>query len=88
MIDLRLLKVHLGVYYHDFRGIREEDYDAIIKNTFKMRLDMNFEFPSYELRYLYWDGYPLDFLPSNFDGEKLVELSLEVLQNKIVVARE
>ncbi|KAJ9686989.1 hypothetical protein PVL29_015729 [Vitis rotundifolia] len=85
MTKVRLLKVHScvyyhdfkDVYYHDFRGIREEDYDDIIKNTSEMRLGMNFEFPLYKLRYLYWDGYPLDFLPSNFDGEKLVELHLK-----------
>ncbi|WJZ84533.1 hypothetical protein VitviT2T_004133 [Vitis vinifera] len=76
MTSLRLLKVHSGVYYHHFGCIHEKDYYAIIKNTSKMRLDMKFEFP-YELRYLYWDGYPLDFLPSNFDGEKLVELHLK-----------
>ena len=76
MTSLRLLKVHLGVYYHHFGCIHEKDYYAIIKNTSKMRLDMKFEFP-YELRYLYSDGYPLDFLPSNFDGEKLVELHLK-----------
>ncbi|XP_034701341.1 disease resistance protein RPV1-like isoform X2 [Vitis riparia] len=75
MTRLRLLKVHSGVYYNHLNGIREKDYYAIIKNTSQMRLDMKFEFP-YELRYLRWDGYPLDFLPSNFDGGKLVELHL------------
>ena len=76
---LRLLKVHSGFhidhYYKDIDREEEKDYYAIIKNTSKMQLDMKFEFP-YELRYLYWDGYPLDFLPSNFDGGKLVELHL------------
>ena len=36
-----------------------------------------FEFPSYDLRYLHWEGYPLKSLPLNFDGENLVELNLK-----------
>ena len=34
------------------------------------------EFPSYDLRYLCWERYPLESLPSSFDGENLVELNL------------
>ena len=37
----------------------------------------DFEFPSYELRYLHWDEYPSESLPSNFHGEKLIELNLQ-----------
>ncbi|KAJ9675642.1 hypothetical protein PVL29_024528 [Vitis rotundifolia] len=39
-------------------------------------LPRDFEFPSYELRYLYWEGYPLESLPSKFQGTHLIELSM------------
>ena len=52
-------------------------YDSVMKIASKMQLGLDFEIPSYELRYLRWDGYPLDSLPSNFDGENLVELHLK-----------
>lgn len=39
-------------------------------------LPRDFEFPSYELRYLYWEGYPLESLPSKFHGTHLIELSM------------
>ncbi|KAL6316807.1 hypothetical protein AAG906_021107 [Vitis piasezkii] len=42
-----------------------------------VHVSTDFEFPSYELRYLHWDGYPLESLPSNFHGEKLIELNLQ-----------
>ena len=42
----------------------------------EVHLPMDFEFPSSELTYMYWDGYPLESLPTNFDGTKLVELNL------------
>ncbi|KAJ9705622.1 hypothetical protein PVL29_003609 [Vitis rotundifolia] len=89
MTSLRLLKVHsnvdtdLGIY--DGIKVEEEEVDlhceemidSIMKTASKMQLDLDFKIPSYELRYLCWDGYPLDFLPSNFDGENLVELHLK-----------
>ncbi|KAJ9687323.1 hypothetical protein PVL29_015992 [Vitis rotundifolia] len=79
---LRLLKVHSGSdidYVSPFIDERtwEKVYDVVMKNASKMRLGKGFKFPSYELTYLRWDGYPLDFLPSNFDGGKLVELHLK-----------
>ena len=79
MTKLRLLKVHLGVLLEFCdEPIVDEDYDdKIIENASKMKLGLDFEFPSYELRYLRWDGYPLEFLPSNFDGENLIELHLK-----------
>ena len=78
MTRLRLLKVHSGVFSY-FYGecIADEDYDVMIENASKMKLGLDFEFPSYELRYLCWDGYPSEFLPSNFDGENLIELHLK-----------
>ena len=77
MTSLRLLKVHSGVFseFYD-EDNANEDYDVIIENASKMKLGLDFEFSSYELRYLRWDGYPLEFLPSNFDGENLIELHL------------
>ncbi|RVW71073.1 TMV resistance protein N [Vitis vinifera] len=61
------------------------DYGNLIKSMmyyeekwdYKVLLPKNFEFPSYEMRYFYWDAYPLKFLPSHFDGENLVELNLQ-----------
>ncbi|KAL6315413.1 hypothetical protein AAG906_000526 [Vitis piasezkii] len=44
--------------------------------TYKVFLPKDFEFPSQELRYLCWDGYPLQTLPLNFYGENLVELHM------------
>ena len=77
MTSLRLLKVHSGVFSYFYESsIADEYYDVIIENASKMKLGLDFEFPSYELRYLRWDGYPLEFLPSNFDGENLIELHL------------
>ncbi|XP_034677343.1 disease resistance protein RPV1-like isoform X2 [Vitis riparia] len=63
MKGLRLLKV--------FR-------DELLSNDPNtVHLPEEFEFPSYELRYLHWDGWSLESLPSNFKGENLVELSLK-----------
>ena len=78
MTRLRLLRVHLGVFLEFYdEGIADKNYNVIIENASKMKLGLDFEFPSYELRYLRWDGYPLEFLPSNFDGENLIELHLK-----------
>ncbi|RVX13110.1 TMV resistance protein N [Vitis vinifera] len=72
---LRLLKVH-----------RDAKYDSIVNSLTpvepsKVLLSQehfcrDFEFPSQELRYLHWDGYPMESLPSNFYAENLVELNL------------
>ena len=87
MTSLRLLRVHSNDYLcpYSYDNIEkekvdrycEEIIDSVMKTASKMHLDPDFEIPSYELRYLCWDGYPLDFLPSNFDGENLVELHLK-----------
>ena len=55
-----LLKVHSNFYL---------EYDAIMKYISQIWFGLDFEIPSYELGYLCWDGYPLYFLPSNFDGD-------------------
>ncbi|RVW96800.1 TMV resistance protein N [Vitis vinifera] len=39
-------------------------------------LPRDFAFSSYELTYLYWDGYPSEYLPMNFHAKNLVELLL------------
>ena len=42
----------------------------------KFHLSGDFKFLSNHLRSLYWDGYPLKSLPSNFHPEKLLELKM------------
>ncbi|XP_034681482.1 disease resistance protein RUN1-like isoform X2 [Vitis riparia] len=42
----------------------------------KLHLYGDFKFLSSNLRSLYWDGYPLKSLPSNFHPENLVELNM------------
>ena len=71
MKRLRLLKVH-----------QDAQYDSLVKYCKDVHipnglLPRNFTFPSYDLRYLHWDGYPLKSLPSSFHAENLVELSLQ-----------
>ncbi|KAJ9675809.1 hypothetical protein PVL29_024652 [Vitis rotundifolia] len=63
MKKLRLLKI----YWHESASMREDN---------KVELSKDFEFPSYELKYLYWHGYPLESLPSSFYAEDLVELDM------------
>ncbi|XP_034674890.1 disease resistance protein RPV1-like [Vitis riparia] len=64
MKNLRLLKIYSD---HEFASMGEHS---------KVKLSKDFEFPSYELRYLYWQGYPLESLPSSFYAEDLVELDM------------
>ena len=64
MTRLRLLRVYQNV-----------ENNSIVSNT--VHLPRDFKFPSHEFRYLHWDGWTLESLPSNFDGWKLVELSLK-----------
>ena len=67
MKRLRLFKVYWSCGFTNFMG---REYP-------KLLVPKDFEFPSYDLRYLHWEGYPLESLPSNFDAENLVELNLE-----------
>ena len=64
MKKLRLLKVYWS------------DHSSFTKKESKVFIPKDFEIPSHELRYLYWEGYSLNCLPSNFHGENLVELDL------------
>eukprot|EP00261_Vitis_vinifera_P030658 XP_019071901.1 PREDICTED: TMV resistance protein N-like [Vitis vinifera] len=64
MNNLRLLKIYSD---HEFASMGEHS---------KVKLSKDFEFPSYELRYLCWQGYPLESLPSSFYAEDLVELDM------------
>lgn len=50
--------------------------DLLLREDDKVKLSKDFEFPTYELRYLYWHGYPLESLPSSFYAEDLVELDM------------
>ena len=65
MKSLRLLKV-----YDMIKG----DLDDL--DYFVVDLPKDFEIPSFELRYLHFEGYPLQFLPRNFHAKNLVELDL------------
>ena len=56
MTKLRLLKVHQDAKY----GL------PFAVTAPKVHFSRDLEFPSDELRYLHWDGYPLESLPSNF----------------------
>ncbi|KAL6343114.1 hypothetical protein AAG906_018952 [Vitis piasezkii] len=64
MNQLRLLKIY-GMNCCGF-----------MKKEYKIILPEDFQFPSQELRYLHWKGYPLKSLPSNFHGENLVVLNM------------
>ena len=64
MTKLRLLRVY-----------QNAENNSMVSNT--IHLPQDFKFPSRKLRYLHWDGWTLESLPSNFDGKKLVELSLK-----------
>ena len=64
MKNLRLLKIYSD---HEFASMGEHS---------KVKLSKDFEFPSYELRHLCWQGYPLESLPSSFYAEDLVELDM------------
>ncbi|KAJ9675895.1 hypothetical protein PVL29_024726 [Vitis rotundifolia] len=65
MNKLRLLKVY-----------QDHKCGSMVKND-RVHASTDFEFPSSELRYLYWEKYPLESLPSNFHGENIVELNLQ-----------
>ena len=62
MNRLRLLKV----YYEWFQ-----------KRDFEEDVPKDLEFPYFELRYLHFEGYPLESLPTNFHPRNLVELNLK-----------
>ena len=42
-----------------------------------VQLSQDFELPCRELTYLDWNKYSLESMPSNFHGDKLVELHLQ-----------
>ena len=64
---LRLLKIYWSWGFLNYMG----------KGYQKLLLPKNFQFHSHYLRYLHWEGYSLKSLPSNFDGENLIELNLQ-----------
>ncbi|XP_034680298.1 disease resistance protein RPV1-like [Vitis riparia] len=67
MERLRLLKIYWSCGFLNYMG----------KPCQKLLLPEDFQFPSDYLRYLHWEGYSLKSLPSNFDGENLIELNLQ-----------
>ncbi|KAJ9684941.1 hypothetical protein PVL29_017097 [Vitis rotundifolia] len=67
MERLRLFKVYWSCGFLNYMG--EECQNLLLPE--------DFEFPSLYLRYLHWEGYSLKSLPSNFDGENLIELNLQ-----------
>lgn len=42
----------------------------------KVHLCGGFEFLYYKLKCLCWEGYPLKYLPSNFNPKKLIKLEM------------
>ncbi|KAJ9675652.1 hypothetical protein PVL29_024532 [Vitis rotundifolia] len=75
MTKLRLLKVHQDAKFdptvYPWRPMVPSEVLLSQKHFCR-----DFEFPSKELRYLHWDGYPLKSLPSTFYAKNLVELNL------------
>ncbi|KAJ9684936.1 hypothetical protein PVL29_017093 [Vitis rotundifolia] len=67
MERLRLFKIYWSRGFHNYRG----------KGCQKLLLPEDFKFHSHYLRYLHWERYSLKSLPSNFDGENLIELNLQ-----------
>ena len=65
MKNLRLLKIY-----------SDQESTSTSKEDNKVELSKDFEFSSYKLRYLYWQGYPLESQPSRFHVEDLVELDM------------
>ena len=67
MERLRLFKIYWSSGFLNYMG----------KRCQKLLLPEDFQFPSGYLRYLHWERYSLKSLPSNFDGENLIELNLQ-----------
>ncbi|XP_044511384.1 disease resistance-like protein DSC1 [Mangifera indica] len=64
MCNLRLIKFYNHALYEDSVDIS------------KVKLHGGLKYLSDKLRYLYWAGYPMKTLPSNFTPENLVQLKL------------
>ncbi|KAK7401086.1 hypothetical protein VNO78_12400 [Psophocarpus tetragonolobus] len=64
MTNVRFLKLYRG---HHYRRSKEQ---------FNVYFDNGLESLSHKLTYLYWEGFCLESLPSNFYAEQLVELSM------------
>ncbi|KAJ9684897.1 hypothetical protein PVL29_017066 [Vitis rotundifolia] len=67
MERLRLFKIYWSCGFLNY--MKEECQNLLLPE--------DFEFPSLYLRYLHWERYSLKSLPSNFDGENLIELNLQ-----------
>ncbi|KAJ9675664.1 hypothetical protein PVL29_024537 [Vitis rotundifolia] len=75
MKKLRLLIVHQGANHDSTVGYWTPREPSEVHLS-QVHFCGDFGFPSQELRYLHWDGYPMESLPSNFYAENLVELNL------------
>ncbi|XP_048420943.1 disease resistance-like protein DSC1 [Pyrus x bretschneideri] len=82
MSNLRLLIIHnprLRVMYEDFfryfmQVVKGDLVDKLNNNN--LDLSQGLQSLPNSLRYLYWQGYPLKSLPSNFSPQNLVELRM------------
>ncbi|KAK7401089.1 hypothetical protein VNO78_12403 [Psophocarpus tetragonolobus] len=64
MVNVRFLKIYRGYHYSEW------------KEQFNVYLDNGLKSLSHKLRYLCWEGFSLESLPSNFCAEQLVELCI------------
>ena len=73
-----LSEKELITHTHDIWERRNYDWTRVeyLYTQCKLHLYGDFKFLSNNLRSLYWDGYPLKSLPSNFHPENLVELNM------------
>ena len=63
MSNVRLLKFYISGHFD------------VSKMSSKVHLQQGLEYLHEELRYLYWHGYPLKTLPSDFVPQNLIELN-------------
>lgn len=71
MNKLRLLKVHQDAKYDHTMEIDRDVHFPLLA------LPSDLKLPSFELRYLHWDEYPLKHLPPNFCPMNLIELNMQ-----------
>ncbi|KAI9119709.1 hypothetical protein K1719_009098 [Acacia pycnantha] len=85
VLDLsKIRRVHLSIdTFKKMPNLRFIKFYSL-KNRRSCKVDLPFglESLSGQLRYLHWDGYPLECLPSTFCPEKLVELCMPDSQVK------
>ncbi|KAL2322272.1 hypothetical protein Fmac_026651 [Flemingia macrophylla] len=79
-LDLAKLTKDLSLSYDSFAEMTNLRFliihDSRRRNEFNVYFTNGLESLSYKLRYLRWDGFHLESLPSNFCAEHLVELRM------------